>query len=59
MTIIIKKGESPKSIQKKLKEVSAKQSIKQIDVRAYTGMLKNKFKGDAVEVQKKMRDEWD
>lgn len=59
MTVIIKNNESMESIREKLKKIDTRQTLKLVDVKKYSGMLKDKFKEDALVIQKKMRDEWD
>jgi hypothetical protein len=54
MVVVIKKGESKKSIQSKLQKLK---SGKGFPASKFTGKVK--FKGDAVDIQRKLRDEWD
>lgn len=56
MTVKIKKGESKKSIESKLSKL-AKTKRKGFPAHLFTGKIK--IEGDALEIQKKMRKEWD
>jgi hypothetical protein len=55
MTVRIKKGESKKSIENKLRKLSKSKS-KGFPARLFTGKIK--IEGDAVAIQRKLRDEW-
>jgi hypothetical protein len=54
MTVRLGKRESPKKIADKLRKIAAKS--KKIDWNKYFGRIE--FHGDAVALQRKMRDEW-
>ena len=56
MTITIKKGESKKSIQQKLARLKKPKTMG-FPAHLFTGKVK--FDGDPVEIQRKMRDEWE
>jgi hypothetical protein len=56
MTIKIKKGESKKSIDRKLSRLKAAKT-KGFPANLFTGKIK--FEGDPVAIQRKMRDEWE
>ncbi|HNP96110.1 MAG TPA: hypothetical protein PKJ63_10790 [Cyclobacteriaceae bacterium] len=55
MTIIIKKGESKRSIQRKLGRL--KTTRKKFPSEMFNGIIE--FKKDGVEIQKELRDEWE
>ena len=54
MVVTIKKGDSKKTIERKLKSLPEKKGFQ-----AYKYLGKVKFEGDPVEIQRKMRDEWE
>jgi hypothetical protein len=54
MVVVIKKGESKKSIQSKLRKLK---SGKGFPASKFTGKVK--IKEDAVAIQRKLRDEWE
>jgi len=59
MTVVIKKGDSKEHMDQLLKKV-AEQPInptKKFEATKYSGTVK--FKEDPLEIQKKMRDEWE
>ena len=56
MVAILKKGENKKNMQKLLDKLSDKKS-KGIDAHKYCGTIQ--LKEDALDIQKKMRNEWD
>jgi hypothetical protein len=58
MVTTIKKGASKKEIQALFKELeSKKKSRKGFEAHKFCGVVK--FKEDAINIQKKMRDEWE
>lgn len=57
MVAVLKKGENKKNMQKLLDELSKRKNPKGIDTHKYCGTIQ--LKKDALEVQKKMRNEWD
>lgn len=59
MTVVIKKGDSKEHMDELLKKVAAKQSTpaKKFEASKFSGTVK--FEGDPLEIQKKMRDEWE
>ncbi|HMN04177.1 MAG TPA: hypothetical protein PKD45_00480 [Flavobacteriales bacterium] len=59
MTITIKAGMSKRQIAAELKKLKPPRRRKRTlpDIRQFAGTLK--LKGDPLEIQKKMRDEWD
>ncbi|MFZ5971220.1 MAG: hypothetical protein ACOYXA_06480 [Bacteroidota bacterium] len=56
MTIIIKKGESKKSMEAKLRKLNARKKKKGFPAHRFTGKMK--IAGDPVQIQRKLRDEW-
>ena len=56
MTVTIKKSQSTKQIDKKLKDLSKKKQQKGLDANAWFGKIN--FGVDGLDYQKKIRDEW-
>lgn len=56
MVAILKKGENKKNMQKLLDKLNDNK-FKGVDVQKYCGTIE--LKEDALEIQKKMRNEWD
>jgi hypothetical protein len=57
MTVVINKGESQISIDRKLRRLAiTKKSIKGFPAHKFLGKIKTE--GDPLEIQKKLRDEW-
>ena len=57
MVTVLKKGENKKNMQKLMDELSKRKSPKGIDAHKFCGIIH--LKGDALKIQKKMRDEWE
>ena len=57
MVVVIKKGDSIEKINKLLAKLQAKAAKKGVDTRKYCGTIK--LKENPVEIQRKLRDEWD
>lgn len=56
MVVIIKKSDSKRTIERKIKSVKTIKPKKVLDAYKYLGILK--IKEDPNEIQKKLRDEW-
>ncbi len=56
MVVIIKKSDSKRTIDRKIKSVKTIKPKKVLDAYKYLGILK--IKEDPNEIQKKLRDEW-
>ncbi|MBZ0202166.1 MAG: hypothetical protein K8I03_04035 [Ignavibacteria bacterium] len=56
MVVVIKKSDSKRSIQRKIKSVKPQKAKKLLDAYKYKGILK--INENPNEIQKKLRDEW-
>jgi hypothetical protein len=59
MTVVIKKGDSKERMDELLKKVATKPVVpaKKFEAAKFSGTVK--FEGDPLEIQKKLRDEWE
>ena len=56
MVAVLKKGENKKNMQKLMDKLSKRKNPKGIDAHKFCGVIH--LKEDALEIQKKLRDEW-
>lgn len=57
MVIVLKKGSTPKMMEKIMEKLRSRPVKKGLDADKYCGVVK--FKEDGLSLQKRLRDEWD
>lgn len=57
MAVIIKKSDSKETLDKLLTKLQSKRNKKGVDTSKYCGVIN--LKEDPLEIQRKLRDEWD
>ncbi len=57
MVTVLKQGSAPKIISELLAKLFERKTVKGIDTHKYCGVLK--LDEDALDIQKKLRDEWE
>lgn len=57
MVLVLKKGDSKSKIEEIVKQLFSRDKKKGVDTTKFSGKLTS-LKGDALDIQKKLRDEW-